>query len=222
MTDPVDLKDAQAYDEPMWPSFLALLAVGGLFLAIPPTISLFPRWLLLGIMVVTAVLSEVAHNSGRHQYCRLLGFISIFFVTVAMIWSVILLILAIPHHTETPAALLRSAMALWATNIFVFANWYWRLDAGGPHERAATPGHEVGAFLFPQMTLPQNSELAGSLNNWSPAFMDYLFLAFNTSTALSPTDVPVLSRWAKGLMMIQSTISLAVVALLAARAVNIL
>jgi hypothetical protein len=57
---------------------------------------------------------------------------------------------------------------------------------------------------------------------WNPGFVDYLFLAFNTSTAFSPTDVPVLSRWAKLLMMIQSLISLATIALLAARAVNIL
>ncbi len=57
---------------------------------------------------------------------------------------------------------------------------------------------------------------------WSPNFIDYLFLAFNTSTAFSPTDVPVLERWAKVLMMLQSLISLTVLALLAARAVNIL
>jgi len=57
---------------------------------------------------------------------------------------------------------------------------------------------------------------------WSPVFVDYLFLAFNTSTAFSPTDTAVLSRWAKGLMMVQSLISLSVIALLAARAVNIL
>jgi hypothetical protein len=57
---------------------------------------------------------------------------------------------------------------------------------------------------------------------WSPGFVDYLFLAFNTSTAFSPTDCPVLSAWAKILMMVQSLISLTTVALLAARAVNIL
>jgi hypothetical protein len=57
---------------------------------------------------------------------------------------------------------------------------------------------------------------------WRPGFMDYLFVAFNTSTAFSPTDVPVLSRWAKALMMTQSTISLGTLAILAARAINIL
>jgi hypothetical protein len=52
--------------------------------------------------------------------------------------------------------------------------------------------------------------------------VDYLFLAFNTSTALSPADTQALSRWAKLLMMMQSLISLTVIVMLAARAVNIL
>jgi uncharacterized membrane protein len=82
--------------------------------------------------------------------------------------------------------------------------------------------HTDGAFLFPQMTLDPEAKRSMGEDYWSPGFIDYLFLAFNTSTAFSPTDVPVLSRWAKVLMMIQSLISLATVVLLAARAVNIL
>jgi hypothetical protein len=70
------------------------------------------------------------------------------------------------------------------------------------------------------MTLPPDSKLCKT--GWRPGFVDYLFLAFNTSTAFSPTDVPVLSRWAKGLMMVQSSISLGTLAILAARAINIL
>jgi len=107
-------------------------------------------------------------------------------------------------------------------NILVFASWYWRLDAGGPHKRDQTHGHSDGAFLFPQMTMDPAAKIAAGEQDWSPSFIDYLFLAFNTSTAFSPTDVPVLSRWAKVLMMTQAMISLLVIALLAARAVNIL
>jgi len=58
--------------------------------------------------------------------------------------------------------------------------------------------------------------------SWTPQFVDYLFLAFNTSTAFSPTDTAVLSRRTKLGMMVQSLISLTIIALLAARAVNIL
>jgi len=99
----------------------------------------------------------------------------------------------------------------------VFALWYWKLDAGGPLGRDRTTGRVKSSFLFPQMLTQQGGD-----PSWSPQFMDYLFLAFNTSTAFSPTDTAVLSRWAKIGIMLQSLISLTIVALLAARAVNIL
>jgi hypothetical protein len=111
---------------------------------------------------------------------------------------------------------------LWITNILVFASWYWRLDAGGPRARELRGVHTDGAFLFPQMTLKHQAKHDMGQQGWSPGFVDYLFLAFNTSTAFSPTDSPVLSSWAKILMMIQALISFATVVLLAARAVNIL
>jgi uncharacterized membrane protein len=101
-----------------------------------------------------------------------------------------------------------------------FAAWYWKLDAGGPYARAKVKRHEDGAFLFPQMALHEESP--AKPYSWHPRFIDYLFLSFNTSTALSPTDTQILSRWAKALMMLQSLISLTIIVLLAARAVNIL
>jgi hypothetical protein len=153
---------------------------------------------------------------------RVLGFTISGLITIAMIASVVLLISGLPAHAETPSELLFSAGTLWSTNILVFSLWYWRLDAGGPHRRDSRFGHPDGAFLFPQMTLPPETKKRAGQHGWSPNFVDYLFLAFNTSTAFSPTDVPVLQRWAKVLMMVQSSISLTVLALLAARAVNIL
>ena len=108
------------------------------------------------------------------------------------------------------------------SNILVFASWYWRLDGGGPNVRDKREAHVDGAFLFPQMMMDPDLKKQMGEDSWSPGFVDYLFLAFNTSTAFSPTDVPVLTRWAKVLMMVQSLISLTTLALLAARAVNIL
>jgi uncharacterized membrane protein len=72
------------------------------------------------------------------------------------------------------------------------------------------------------MTMTPETKSAADQVAWSPNFVDYLFLSFNTSTAFSPTDVPVLERWAKVLVMLQSLISLTIIVLLAARAVNIL
>jgi hypothetical protein len=142
---------------------------------------------------------------------KILGHVATAIVTADMVWSLALLIGAIPEHKEMPRDMLRSAAALWITNILVFASWYWRLDAGGPLERERSGVHTDGAFLFPQMTLDQQSTRDGE-DCRSPGFVDYLFLAFNTSTAFSPTDCSVLSRWAKSLMMVQALISFTTVA----------
>jgi len=208
--------------EPRWPAMLALLAVGGLRFALPRTLAVGPEWLVLVVVSVLIVPSAVARRRGNHRLNQVLGHLATSIVTLDMCWSLTLLIKALPSHAEAPQTLLVSAAALWGTNILVFASWYWRLDAGGPRAREIRGVHTDGAFLFPQMTLDQAAKREMGEECWNPGFVDYLFLAFNTSTAFSPTDVPVLSRWAKLLMMVQSLISLATVALLAARAVNIL
>jgi hypothetical protein len=209
--------NANGAQEPRWLALIAMLATGLVYAALPSTLSVGPRWLLLAVMAAVTVSARISHRFGHHTTDKMIGYTASGILTIAMIWSLGLLVEAIPKHQIDPKILLRSAASLWATNVLVFALWYWRLDAGGPHERDKSPGHDEGAFLFPQMNSGTSSD-----PNWSPNFVDYLFLAFNTSTALSPADTQALSRWAKIMMMIQATISLAVVALLAARAVNIL
>lgn len=208
--------------EPRWPAMLALFAVGGLRLALPESLSAGPGWMLLTIVGVLMIPTVWARRRGNYGLNQILGYVTTSIVTVDMVWSLALLVGALPSHRETPSELLRSATALWITNILVFASWYWRLDAGGPRARELRGVHTDGAFLFPQMTLDQQAKREMGEQCWSPGFVDYLFLAFNTSTAFSPTDCPVLSQWAKLLMMVQSLISLTTIALLAARAVNIL
>ncbi len=208
--------------EPRWLAWLVVLAVGGLYTALPAHLIVGPRWAFLVFVVLLLIPTVVTHFRRHERLNRAFGFGVIAVVTLGMIASVVLLISGLPQHREAPTELLLSATVLWATNVLVFALWYWRLDAGGPHRRDRRKGHDEGAFLFPQMTLPPDAKVAGNPAYWTPNFVDYLFLAFNTSTAFSPTDVPVLTRWAKVLMMIQSLISLTVLALLAARAVNIL
>ncbi|WP_433964342.1 hypothetical protein [Tunturiibacter gelidiferens] len=207
--------------EPRWPAMLALLAVGGLRLALPESLSVGPDWLLITLVGVLMIPTVWARRRGLDNLNKILGYVLTSIVTIDMIWSLGLLLAALPLHKESPQDLLRSASALWITNILVFASWYWRLDAGGPRARELR-GHADGAFLFPQMTLNRQAKRDMGEQCWSPGFVDYLFLAFNTSTAFSPTDSPVLSSWAKILMMVQALISFATVALLAARAVNIL
>jgi hypothetical protein len=209
-----------AQPELRWPVVLATLATAGLYAALPERLTLGPDWLVVALILSTLSAAAVTHLLRRHALNRIFGFLSLGTMTLGMVWSLGALIAGLPGKKESPTELLRSAVALWSSNVLIFACWYWRLDAGGPNTRELRKTHTEGAFLFPQMTLPQS--LAKLSAGWRPGFVDYLFLAFNTSTAFSPTDVPVLSRWAKALMMVQSCISLGTLAILAARAINIL
>ena len=208
--------------EERWPAILALLSIGGLSLALPQALTLGPRWLPLALVIALLIPTVLAHHAGNVRLNHFFGNSVATVVTVSLVLSLALLIKALPTHKEAPVDLLRSAAALWVTNVLVFASWYWRLDAGGPHCRERRSGHVSGAFLFPQMTLDGSVEEGTENTPWSPKFVDYLFLAFNTSTALSPADTAVLSRWAKVLVMIQASISLTIIVILAGRAVNIL
>lgn len=208
--------------EPRWPALVAVLAVCGLYFALPRALRPVDSWIVLSVVLALAAATVLTRRMGRHGLNQILGYVLTGTLTVATVWSLGLLVSALPAHKEPPVRLLLSAAALWVSNILVFASWYWRLDAGGPYARDLQPGHIDGAFLFPQMTMTPEARANAGEMDWSPGFVDYLFIAFNTSTAFSPTDVPVLSKWAKCLMMVQSLISLATIALLAARAVNIL
>jgi hypothetical protein len=212
----------QTNPEPRWPAFIAVLAGGGLYAALPAELTLGPRWLFPSVILAFLIPTVISHRTGRSRLSAGFGFAVSGALTLGLIISLILLIGALPTHKTPPEALLVSAASLWATNILVFALWYWRLDAGGPHQRDKRARHSNGAFLFPQMLMSEKALREVGQHSWSPNFFDYLFLAFNTNTAFSPTDTPALTRWAKGLMMLQSLLSLLIIALLAARAVNIL
>jgi len=214
----IDLDDP----EPRWPGFIAVIAVGGLYTALPDALTMGPRWLFPSAVLALLVPTIVSHHAGKHRVNAIFGFAVDAVLTIGLIVSVTLLIGSLPTHKQSPLELLLSAAALWATNILVFALWYWRLDAGGPHQRDKHGGYPCGAFLFPQTTMSEQALETAGQEDWSPNFIDYLFLSFNTSTAFSPTDAPVLARWAKILMMLQSLLSLLIIALLAARAVNLL
>ncbi|HEX6045500.1 MAG TPA: hypothetical protein VFZ22_13500 [Pyrinomonadaceae bacterium] len=209
--------------EPRWPPFVAMVALGGLYAVLPSNVlGGMPRWLPFAVVTGLLIPIVITHHHANPWWNQTLGYLLNSFVTAAMIFALGSLLVEVTKHQITPQRLLQSAATLWISNILVFAAWYWRLDGGGPHQRSLTRGHTDGAFLFPQMTMHPEAKSKAGEEDWEPNFVDYLFLAFNTSTAFSPTDVPVLSRWAKSLMMVQALISLLVIALLAGRAVNIL
>ena len=201
---------------PRWPAALALVAVGVLYSSVSNGLTVGPNLFLLGLILVLLVPVLSAHRAGKHRLARMVAFGLLALVTSAVAASVVLLV-ALPQGRGAPApALLGDAALIWVSNTVGFAVWYWEVDGGGPAGRRAG-GHEDGDFLF-----PQTAAGGASFRGWSPGFVDYLFLAFNTSTAFSPTDTAVLSRRAKVLCMVQSSLSLVTVAVLLARAVGAL
>jgi hypothetical protein len=207
---------------PRWPAIVAAAAFSFLHYAMPSQLTLIPGWIVVSVTSVLLLLAMITHKRGNEELNQFFAFAMLGAIALVMISSLAVLIMRLPLHKDPPVDLLRAASALWVSNILVFASWYWRMDGGGPNVRDKLEFHVDGAFLFPQMMMDPKLRKQMGEDRWSPGFVDYLFLAFNTSTAFSPTDVPVLTRWAKVLMMVQSTISLMTLVLLAARAVNIL
>jgi uncharacterized membrane protein len=204
-------------EEVVVPSVAALIAIlltGLLYLVLPPNVIIGPNWLLVvieGVFVIPLVIDLLTAWNFSHTARRILVLVPLGISTLALVVGVALFILTLPTDTHA-TNLLRSAALLWSFNILVFALWYWELDGGGPWKRHLS-GHHAADFLFPQQA---------NGKSWAPKFLDYLFVAFTGATALSPADTNPLTRLAKGLMMIEAVLSLTIVGILVARAVNIL
>jgi hypothetical protein len=217
--------EAAIEPEPRWPAAFALLAAALLPLALPRSLTLAPALALVSTNVILLAGALLAHKHNRIKLTDIFSYANLGVLTLSMLYSLATLVLGLLHHAESAPMLLRSATVLWFANVIVFAAWYWRLDAGGPHAREGRKAHMEGAFLFPQMAVDAPGRKGVSLaeaENWRPGFIDYLAVSFYTCTAFSPTDTLVLSRWAKLMMMLQAAMAFGTVILLTARAVNIL
>lgn len=216
-----------AFREPRWPAVVTVLVAVALHFVLPASLRVGPAWLGASVVLVLVLLTIVASYRGHTRANQWLSYALASALTVAQLYGVARLAGNLARPVESAAALLRSGAILWTTNVVTFALWYWRIDAGGPNERDQDQGGgRPSAFLFPQVALLTSapagvsSPLVDEARRWRPQFIDYLFLAFNTSTAFSPTDAAVLDRWAKALMMIQSVLSLTTIVVLVARAIN--
>lgn len=205
------------HEVPRWPSALALVVVGVIYLLVPQELRIGPRWLLLAIEGALVVPLLLAHYRDNHLLSHWLGRSMTGLATLAVAISAVFLVTRLPGSKTPGSQLLGSSALIYVCNVLVFALWYWEIDGGGPllRRRGHYASHD---FVFPQF----QQDPQGAALSWIPGIIDYLFLAFNTSTAFSPTDTLVLSPRAKLLMMAQSVISLVVIAVLAARAINTL
>jgi hypothetical protein len=203
-----------------WPPAAALIALLAVAAVLPEKYGLLPNWaseplwLLVGTLIV---LSAFAHASPLLR--RIEGPVT--FWLVALVTSLVVFDVArlvemiVTEGSELRGlALLSTAAALWFGNMVVFALWYWLLDRGGPELRIR------GIQVPPDLLFPIAQEAA--LPEWTPDFVDYFFVAFNTSVAFSPTDTTPITPRGKLIMMSQALLSLVTLAIAAARAVNIL
>ena len=223
-------------ESPLWPT-AAIVAAAALYVDLPTRFIAgnsagafgVVRWVvpaltvvLLAALVVTVPTGPLMRSlewGGRELRLtrRWLTIGAIGILSAANGASIILLIhLLVNGASANAPVLLRAAVHMWVVNVLVFALWFWQLDGGGPLERPKCAPH-ARDFLFPQQTEP--ALMAGG---WQPKFLDYLFVSFTNSSAFSPTDALPLSRWAKMLMLVQSSISLSLAVMVVARAVNIL
>jgi uncharacterized membrane protein len=221
MTKKAKAWGAPAISEPRWPASIAILVACAISYYLPAQYTLGPQWMFPAIALAILIPLSIAAPHRVASESRAIQTAAIALIGVLMLSNIASLVRLIHVLIFEPknvvgSTLLISAAGIWLTNVIVFALWYWELDRGGPDERLEAV-HQSPDFLFPQMSTPGCAE-----PGWSPAFVDYLYIAFTNATAFSPTDTLPLSRWAKVLMLIQSTASLLTVTLVAARAVNIL
>ena len=226
MSDPIDTNR----DAPFWhhehkgesrlPINVVVALVILMQLTLPKSLNISFPWFICGIEAALLVLinilepRRVSSHSGTPRNLSL-GLAAA--MSAANLYSIARLINELLNGQVRDAkSLLITGGSIWLTNVIVFALWYWEFDRGGPGARAAAT-KSVPDFMFPQMSDP---DLAAP--HWSSSFFDYLYISFTNSSAFSATDVLPLTRWAKALMLLQSVTSLIVVALVVARAVNIL
>ncbi len=211
--------------EPRWQVAAVTATAIALQLALSHRLVLVqPVWLLPAVQGLLFAALMVANPGRLDRESRLIRSLSLVLAAVlslANAWSAARLAFGLASGTlgpagDRPGPLLVSGGAIWLTNIIVFALWYWEFDRGGPVARAHGT-HKYPDFQFVQMSSP---ELASP--EWEPRLGDYLYLAFTNAAAFSPTDVMPLSRWAKSAMLVQAVVSIVTIALVVARAVNIL
>ncbi len=198
---------------PKWGVSIGVLLIGVIYFFLPEELTFGPAWGLLAVEIVLLLPLWIFWATGHAlsiRVTRRFSLVILGVVTLALAIGVLFLITDISAF-KSGLKLLRTAGLLWAFNILVFTLWYWDTDGGGPHQRHLT-NHKAADLMFPQQA---NGE------SWRPEFFDYLFVAFTGATAFSPTDTYPLTWRAKLLMMIESVISLMLVAVVVSRVANI-
>jgi hypothetical protein len=203
-----------------WPILAAVLVVMTLTVLRPPEIRVAPQWVLPAIeaVLLLALLADDPAKVGRRPaVLRAISIGVVVLVLLDTLTSAVAMIAVLIQGgklTNSATQLMAAGATVWGCNVLAFALLYWLMDGGGPGRRSQ-PRSAPLDLAFPQHL---NPEVAAP--GWRPHFVDYLYLGLTSSTAFSPTDVMPLTPWVKIGMGVQSLISLALFALVIARAVN--
>ena len=212
--------DVEAVGEHRWPMALAVLVAMCLTFVVPHGLRIGPSWvtaLVEGILLVALVVGDPGRIDRRSRWLRWLSIALVAVLLLTALSFTVQLIDDLVHgaqETESASDLLRAGAAVWISNNIAFALLYWELDGGGAAARAH--GTQQLHFGFPQQMSPELGWVG-----WRPRFVDYLYLGFTNATAFSPTDAMPLAPWAKMAMLLQSVVSLAILSLVIANAVNL-
>jgi hypothetical protein len=207
--------------EARWPMAGAILSAMLLTALLPDDVRLGPAWalpLIEGVLLVAVIAADPGSITRRSRELRALSIALVSVLVVGALWSTVQLIDALVHggpQTNSAEDLLEAGSIVWLSNCIAFTLLYWELDGGG----AAARAHERPRY--PDLAFPQQLNPIIGPPGWRPRFVDYVYLSFTNSTAFSPTDVMPLAPWAKLAMAVQATISLAILGLVIARAVNL-
>jgi hypothetical protein len=208
--------------EPRWPVALVISVVFVLLVVLPGRVRVFPAWLFYAVWVAVILPTVLVELSGRQPlWLRAERGITILFCGIMSCATCLFLanlLYAIVYRSSEIGglALLTSSIAIWLVNVLTFSLLYWQLDRGGPESRRLHTGGRAD-WLF-----AQDGALAQVEPDWRPKFIDYLFLGYSTATSFTATDVVPLTARSKILMMVQGSISLTTMAVVASRAINIL
>ncbi len=202
---------------------LGVLTTGVLYLFIPSTFqwsvgTRFAYPVLLVVLLGVLIVGDPGRIDRQNRWLRVVTGVLILTVTVAAMVSAVRLVVGLLTGAPfaSPGQLLTIGVVVWLTIVIAFALWYWHLDRGGPAVRARGERAVAPAWHFPEEDLRPDED------GWFPQFVDYFALSFNTATAFSPTDVAAIRHWSKLTMMLEAGVSLTLIGLVVARAVNVL
>jgi len=217
--------------EPQWkcktaqesrrPVFVAALVVIAGQAWVAHSLHLRPFWIFPLISTVLLAASIAAYE-GRDEPGLVARILSHALSTVLVFANAVSLVMLVRGvflgSTLRPSGLLFAGLALWLVNLAVFALLYWELDGGGPEARADGYRDHYPDLVFPQQQADQQGLASAT---WKPSFYDYVYVSLTSSIAFSPTDAMPYSRWAKLAMGAENVLSIATLAVIVARAVNI-